>query len=60
MYLYAREGLDQTPTTLQPRNPTPGGYGFGLAPSAVEGFGQPPPVDPGIQRIPPKNRSRDR
>jgi len=53
MYLYAREGLDQIPTTLQPRNLTLGdGYAFGAVPSAVEGFGQ--PVDPGILRTPPK------
>jgi hypothetical protein len=41
MYLYAREGLGQFPTTLQPRKLTRSGYSFGPAPSAVEGFGQP-------------------
>jgi|GEM_PF-4222634 len=43
MYLYTREDSDQIPTTLQPRNPTPGsGYAFCPDSSAVEGFGQPP------------------
>jgi Peptidase family M23 len=40
MYLYSRVGLGQIPTTLQPPNFKPGGgYAFGPAPSAVEGFG---------------------
>jgi hypothetical protein len=43
MYLYAKEGLGQIPTTLQPPNLTPGrGYAFGPAASAAEGFGQVP------------------
>jgi hypothetical protein len=51
MYLYTSEGLGQIPTTLlRPRS----GYAFGPAPSAVEGFSQPRPVDPGILRTPPK------
>ena len=41
MYLYAKEGLGQIPTTLQTRKLTRSGYAFGPAPSAVEGFGQP-------------------
>jgi hypothetical protein len=44
MYLYGREGFGQIPTTLQPRNLTPGSsYAFGPAASALEGFGQAPP-----------------
>ena len=42
MYKYAREGWGQIPTTLQPRNLTPGnGYAVGPALGAVDGFGQP-------------------
>lgn len=56
MYLYANEPLGQLPTSLQSCNLTTGsGRGFGLAASAVDGFGE---VPPGWEHIPLKQRER--